>query len=224
MTKRLLLLLTLVFMGACESQYYTISQKKNVAPRRVDISKYRKAAVIVRQTKRNKLFLEALNMTLMRKGLEVVEREKLFKLLDEQLLAKGDFANLSDRERAMRIGKLLDVDVIFYADAIMNNIFYVYEPPGAFGPDPQEVIKWQRDANKSGVLRGIGRTSIRAYCDVGLTLRAIDTATGEIIWVGYRVMASHQPITKRNREAQNSFSTVKNVCKQIINDFLGRNN
>jgi len=222
MIKRFVVVSALALVAAC-SPYYTISQKKNVTPRKIDISKYRKAAVVMEtKSKKNKLFLEALNVTLMRRGLEVVEREKLYKLLEEQLLAKGNLANLSDRERAMRIGKLLDVDVILYADAIMNQKYYVYEPDGLFPADPQVALRWQADANSAGILRGIGKgVKIRAYYDVGVTMRAIDTATGEIAWVGYRVVASHQEVTKDNMEAWNNFSTVRRVCELIADDFLG---
>ncbi len=208
---------------------YEITQMDNVSIASFKPDSYKRAAIIThhltgREGERvttvgdkNRLFLEAFQVELMKKGIEVVEREKFEKLVNEQLLIKGELANLSDREKALRVGKILNVDVVFYGDALLNKSHYVYDPP-LLGSD-KGALRLQERANNSGVVEGVGQYTIHAYHNVGVTVRAIDARTGEIVWVGYRMLAVCEKVTEKSPTALTNFSTIKKLCGMVIEDF-----
>ena len=204
--------------GGCKT--YEITQSDFFSSPSFVPTSYRRAAIITREKDTNKLFLEGFQVELMRRGLEVLEREKFAKLIDEQLLIRGEMADLSDREKALRVGKMLNVDVVFYADALINSSRYVYEAP-AFR-SKEDAYRLQQQASESGVVEGVGSYKIHAYHDVGVTVRAIDAKTGEIVWVGYRMVAACEEVTEKSPTALTSFATVKKLCSMVLDDFFSK--
>ncbi|UCG16195.1 MAG: hypothetical protein JSV19_12960 [Phycisphaerales bacterium] len=220
--------LLMVVSAGCRE--YEITQFDNVPARTFQPKTYRRAAIVTHRARddegdrsansldHNKLILEAFQVELMRRGLDVVEREKFERLVNEQLLIRGELTNLSDREKAIRIGKILNVDVVFYADALINSSRYVYEK-SAFGSKAR-ALELTRKATESGVVEGVGKYKIHAYHDVGVTARAIDARTGEIVWVGYRVLAVCEEVTEDSPTALTSFATIKRLCGMVLDDFF----
>lgn len=213
------------------SREYQIDQFDNFAVQTFDPRSYQTAAIVTHrrtdeagdrlpeQYDRNKLFLEAFQVELMKRGFEVVEREKFAKLLNEQLLVRGEMTDLSDREKAMRLGKMMNVDVVFYADALVNRSRFTYEKR-LFLSSEAQAYRQQQETEKSGIVEGIGRFTIHAYHDVGVTVRAIDARTGGIVWVGYRMLASCEQVTEESATALTSFSTIKQLCGDVLDDLF----
>ncbi len=209
---------------------YHITQFDNVAVESFRPVDYHRAAILTHkggiaaglavaaQTDRNKLFLEAFQVQLMKRGFDVVEREKFAKLVDEQLLVRGEMTDLSDREKAMRLGKMMNVDVVFYADALVNQSRYAYDPRFLLSTGSQAFLQEQK-TRESGVVEGVGKFTIHAYHDVGVSVRVIDARTGEIVWVGYRMLAACEEVTKHSPTALTNFATIKQLCAAILDDF-----
>jgi hypothetical protein len=226
MSNRLILpcaLSMLIMTMSTGCRTYEITQFDNEAIVTFRPAAYKRAAIITHHQegsghKQNKLFLEAFQVELMKRGIEVVEREKFEKLVNEQLLIQGELADLSDREKALRVGKLLNVDVVFYGDALENQSYYTYEPVFLLSSEAQARIL-QEQANQSGVVEDVGRFKIHAYHNVGVTVRAIDASSGEIVWVGYRMLAVCEEVTEKSPTALTNFSTIKKLCGKVLNDF-----
>ena len=188
-------LLFLIVIPTYGCQEYHIAQFDNVAMQGFQPKTYHRAAIVTNAGERNRLFLEAFQVELMKRGFEVIEREKFAKLIDEQLLVRGEMTDISDREKAMRLGKIMNVDVVFYADALINRSRYAYESRFLLSTAEQALLQQQK-TDKTGVVEGVGKFTIHAYHDVGVSVRAIDAHTGEIAWVGYRMLASCEEVTK----------------------------
>lgn len=202
--------------GGCKT--YEITESDFYAADSFNPRPYRSAAVIMHdKSDKNRLFLEAFNVELMKRGLDVIEREKFENLVQEQLLIRGEMTNLSDREKAIRVGKLLKVDVVFYADALVNQTRYLYDRP-AFRKE--QAARLEAKANESGVVDGVGDYDIHAYHDVGVTTRAIDARTGEIVWVGYRMLAVCEKVTPKSPTALTNFATIKKLSSMVLDDFF----
>ena len=226
-----LVLVAALLFSAAGCREYVITQFDNVPTPTFDPKNYRRAAVITHQYRdanddrtpapladRNRLLLEAFQVELMKRGFDVVEREKFEKLVSEQMLIQGELTNLSDREKAIRVGKILNVDVVFYADALINNSRYVYDKRPL--ESEAKARELQRKANESGIVEGVGSYTIHAYHDVGVTVRAIDARTGEIVWVGYRILAVCEKVTEDSPTALTSFATIKDLCGIVLDDFF----
>lgn len=212
------LAVVLTLSSGCRT--YHITQADYVASGQVLPNSIRRAAIITDADDHDKLIREAFQVGLMQRGLEVVEREQFSKLVNEQMLIRGELTNLSDREKAIRVGKILNVDVVFYADSIVHQTRFVYEPH-LFGSSEQARL-FQERANKTGVVEGVGSFSIHAYHDVGITVRAIDAKSGEILWVGYRMLAICDEVTKKSPTALTNFAAVQQLCDMVLDDFFGR--
>ncbi len=211
------LLVVLMAAGGCRT--YQVTQSDFYSAQSLGPKPYHSAAVIMHdKSDKNRLFLEAFNVELMKRGLEVVEREKFEKLVQEQLLVRGEMTNLSDREKAIRVGKLLKVDIVFYADALVNNTRYTYDPP-PIGSDKRAMML-QDKANQTGVVEGVGDYTIHAYHDIGVTTRAIDSATGEIVWVGYRMLSVCEQVTTKSATSLTNFATIKKLSGMVLEDFF----
>lgn len=170
------------------------------------------------QKHRNKLFSEQLIVSLQKRGIDVAERQKVEDLLVDAELIKRGMADLSETERAKRLGRLLKVDLIVYADAFVNTSYYHYFSRFFFNNNT-ERYQLQREANENGIVRRKGYPVLASHA-IGLSVRAVDTATGEIVWVGYRFMTAANWVEDDRPETLTNFDVVRGVCDQIINDLL----
>ncbi|MBN2561451.1 MAG: hypothetical protein JXQ75_11035 [Phycisphaerae bacterium] len=211
-------LLSISLVAGCQT--YEVRQFDSVKTSGV---KFDRAAVIMNahggsQTKeRNKLFAEQLIVSLQKRGIDVAERQKVESLLVDAVLIERGLADLTETERAKRLGRLLKTDVFIYADAIVNHSFYAYGKR-AFGNDA-ERFRLQQQANETGTIDRQGYPVLANHA-IGLSMRAVDTATGEIVWVGYRFMGSANPVDDDRPETLTNFDVVRRVCDEIIDDVL----
>jgi len=182
---------------------------------------------------RDPLFHEALNVGLMNRGIEVVERQKVYALVQEQMMATSNFVDLSDRQKAFKLGKMLNADVIFYGDDLLNSQRYEYAPAmpltlilpfPVYGTILMAGIAGQKtmQANKTGVIKDYGGVwfDLYAHCSSGATLRAVDTKTGEIVWVGYGIKASCQKVTSANLKSTSTFGVTVGLVGSLLDDFM----
>ena len=128
-------------------------------------------------------------------------------------------ADLTETERAKRLGRLLKADVIVYADAIINVSYYNYYKRFFFNNN-LERFRLEKEANETGVVRRKGYP-VLANHSIGLSMRVVDSATGEIVWVGYRFMGAAKIVDDDKPDTLTNFEVIRNVCDEIIDDLLG---
>ena len=74
----------------------------------------------------NKLFTEQLIVSLQQRGIDVAERQKVEAILIDSDMVESGQADLTESERAKRLGMLLKVDLLIYGDALVNETHYAY--------------------------------------------------------------------------------------------------
>ena len=117
--------------------------------------KYKKVALLHTKTEH---VSNALLIWFLRNGVEVVEREHINDLLLEQHLSREGYQDLSDAEKARRLGRILHADAIF--------LLY-----------PQEQ-SYPRYVKGNPVPDTMARREIRIACKV------VDTTLGEVVFMG----------------------------------------
>jgi len=212
---------TILFWTLAGCHTYEVRQFDSVKGQAVQLGR---AAVIMNalsgtSTKdRNKLFSEQLIVSLQKQGVDVAERQKVEALLVDAEMIKRGLADLSETQRAQRLGRLLKVDVIIYADAFVNHTYYQYLNRAVLNSESRRV-QLQREANENGVVKSEGYPIIASHA-VGLSMRGVDTATGEIVWVGYRFKATATKVKDDKPETITNFDIVRGVCDEIVADLL----
>jgi len=190
--------------------------------------KFDRAAVIMatqrtlegEQTKQpNKLFTEQLIVSLQQQGVDVAERQKVESLLVDAQMVESGQADLSETERAKRLGRLLKVDVIIYGDAIVNETHYTFFDKAFFNSETQRA-KLEREANESGIVDRKDYPVLAQHA-IGLSIRAVDTATGEIVWVGYRSLAVARMVEDDRPETLGNFGVIQEVCDAMVKELVG---
>jgi hypothetical protein len=183
---------------------------------------FERAAVIMAADRPdNRLFTEQLIVSLQQRGIDVAERQKVEALLVDSELVETGRADLTETERAKRLGRLLKVDLIIYGDATVNQTHYTFFDK-FFGRE-SERMALQRQANESGVVNRKGYP-VLAQHSIGLSIRAVDTATGEIVWVGYRALMAAREVDDKRPETLTNFSVIQEVCDKMMDELvaLGR--
>jgi hypothetical protein len=166
----------------------------------------------------NKLFSEQLIVSLQKRGIDVAERQKVESLLVDAELIRQGMADLTETERAKRLGRLLKADIIIYADTIVSEPRFTYYKRAYFNSEA-ERFQLEQEANTSGVVKRNGYPVLASHA-IGLSMRAVDTATGEIVWVGYRFLGSAKWVDDQRPETLTSFDVIRGVCDEIIDDLL----
>jgi hypothetical protein len=105
------------------------------------------------------LFSNALITALDRRGVQLVERARIRDVVREQGLAANRLLDLDDTELVQRLGRLLKVDLI-----VRGSVFTY-----------QGGVQTQRS--------GFGRAKIYYSGAAGLSVRGIDTRTGQVVWM-----------------------------------------
>jgi hypothetical protein len=171
------------------------------------------------QTKQsNKLFTEQLIVSLQQRGIDVAERQKVEALLVDSEMVEAGHADLSETERAKRLGRLLKVDLIIYGDAIVNTTHFTYLRRAFFNSDAERA-RLQQEANEYHVVKRHGYPVLAQHA-IGLSIRAVDTATGEIVWVGYRSLAAARMVDEDRPETLTNFAVIQEVCDSMMGDLV----
>lgn len=174
---------------------------------------------------RNKTFAEAMIVAIHRRGPRLVEQQLVDAVTRETRLILQKQADLvSTRDLASRIGRELNVDTIFYADATVRSTVFRFTPK-LLGAWDDETARRQEAANKRGNLLpdDVRRCNVLVQHSVGLTLRAVDIATGKIKWVGYRYLAMADPYADDRPDVVTSFGGVEKLAQKLTDDVFGAN-
>jgi len=225
-------LLSPALLGGCATGYEVCQadkwQSEDFKPGSI-----RKAAVVMfvstkteqnKTLERNKTFLEALIISLQRRGIRIVEQEVVNVAQREaRLLLSRQSDVVSTREITERLGQQLALDAVIYADSVARNtVFELHKK--LFGADEDEAAMRQGQVNQRGTItpEDARRCRIIAHHSVGLSLHVVDVATGEIVWVGYRHLAVSQEYDANHPEAVSTFGAVQTLAAAVVKDILGQ--
>ena len=170
----------------------------------LDFSKYQQAVVLSDHSEKDFIAL-AFAEDLMKRGMNVVDRHRVEDIIREQIMVRQNFADLSDKEKAIKLGRLANAQIVF--------LF--------------------RDGNWSET-NDLLQTGIFAQG----TCRAIDTATGQIVWVGIAaystsyVMMTDDIKKLKVKDPDGMYlvarrirvkETINKVCKEMVDSVYDKN-
>ncbi len=184
----------------------------------------KRAAVVIPQTgqDRNKTFAEAMIVAIHERGPRLVEQQLVDAVTNEsRMILRRQTDVVSTRELASRVGKELDVDTIFYADSTGRRTVFELRRK-LFGANQQEAFQRTAQANQRGALvpEDVRRCSVFVHHSVGLSLRAVDVATGRIKWVGFRHLAVGDKYSEDRPDMLNTFGAVQELSETIADDIF----
>jgi hypothetical protein len=144
-------------------------------------------------------YSNALAAAFAQRGASLVERNKINALVLEQRLASNELMDLSDKEKAQRLGKLLKADLL-----IQGNVF---------------VEKGGYRVPKKGRSRPF-------FSDTtGITVSAIDAATGEVVWLNttltQRYISSRDLRDDPEAKGISHGTMVNEMMDKVITTFYG---
>ncbi|MBN2340557.1 MAG: hypothetical protein JXX29_14495 [Deltaproteobacteria bacterium] len=139
------------------------------------------------------LYSNALINALARRGVTVVERNRINELVREQGLLQKELVDLSDIEKIQRLGKLLKVDLLLR------------------GSITSEKGGWDVKVTR------LGKAYPYYAAMNGLSLTGIDTRTGEVVWVHTSYMAQRIP---PNRVAKQQNGTSTAAMNQMVDAMV----
>lgn len=146
------------------------------------------------------VFADALAAELFRQGVQVVERQNVDKLQSELRMAQSGSQALSDTDILRKIGQMASVDVVIVGGVVMYD---EYIGPRAFDKEDDEIElpfnlwtgknapnQLKPEAPPAGVIvyrwtpdKYRHPAGVRVDAAVYASARAIDVATGEIVWI-----------------------------------------
>jgi hypothetical protein len=144
------------------------------------------------------LFSNALMSAFDRHGVQLVERARVRDVVREQGLAANRLLDLSDTELVQRVGKMLKVDLIVRGT----------------------VVSYQGgvQAGVSGFL--IPRADVYYSGATGLSVRGIDTRTGQVVWMETAFADTRIPPTSiRQGERVSTAQVVNTMVEQMVDRF-----
>jgi hypothetical protein len=148
------------------------------------------------------LFSNALMTALDRRGVQLVERARVRDVVREQGLAANQMLDLDDTELIQRIGRMLKVDLLVRGS----------------------VFSYQGGISRTAA-RGLfgGEGDLYYSGATGLTVRGIDTRTGQVVWM--ETAFADIRITPDDVEDGERISTALAVDKmvdQMVGRFMGQ--
>jgi hypothetical protein len=143
------------------------------------------------------LYSNALAAAFSAKGASLVERNQINALVLEQRLAANELMDLSDKEKAQRLGKLLKADLL-----VQGSVFI--EKGGYRTPD---------NGNKP------------FFSDTtGMTVSAIDATTGEVVWLNTTIANRYVSSDDIDADPQRQLShatMIRAMVDRVIATFYG---
>lgn len=142
------------------------------------------------------LYSNALAAAFSKRGVALVERNQINALVREQQLASNELMDLSDKEKAQRLGKLLKADLL-----VQGSVF---------------VEKGGYRTSKGGSLPFFSDTT-------GVTVSAIDAATGQVVWLNTTMAKRYVSSTDiRDDPATKQISTatmIEEMVDRVLKTF-----
>jgi hypothetical protein len=232
-----------LFLTGCQTIDYQFKQSDKYSAPDVQSRHIKRAAILGFEN--TPQLQQSLALAFLDRGVQVVERNKVIDLVREQQLIDKKFADLSGKEQAMRLGRLLDADILVLGEATDFNLAYSYQQKhtvlkAALSPlmiysivlipvwvkwvagDSNAYYTAMKTANDTGQVTEVRRYKVQSYADIGATWRALDASTGEIIGVGNRYSGFSKRVKKDNIMEMSRLVIVQNFCKEIVTDCLGQ--
>jgi hypothetical protein len=142
------------------------------------------------------LYSNALVNALSRRGVTLVERNKVNDLVREQGLIQQELIDLSDLEKIRRIGKLLKVDLLVRGSVIANRGGWSFTA-SLFHPELYYVAL------------------------TGLSVTGIDTRTGQVVWIDTMYLAQRITPAQINRKPElTNTSAVNDIVDEMAARFF----
>jgi hypothetical protein len=142
------------------------------------------------------MYSNALVNALSRRGVTIVERNKVNDLVREQGLIQQELIDLSDVEKIRRIGKLLKVDLLVRGSVIAESGGWAFTPRGPLRPPKLYYVAL-----------------------TGLSVTGIDTRTGQVVWIDTMYLA--QRITPRQVDRKPELTNTTAV-NEIVDEMVMR--
>jgi hypothetical protein len=169
-----LLPLALLFLSAC------VTPKVAVNPR-ADFSSIKRVAVLTFDGRNGSIAADLMTQSLLMKGADVIERQRLDSVLKEQSLStSGSF----DPATAKQLGKLLGVDALFVGTVVESTPQTSYLVSGANSTIVANVTQvGSGSAYSEGAVPGVPNSQLLSTtANVSLISRMVDVQTGSVLW------------------------------------------
>ncbi len=141
---------------------------------------------------KSRMITNLIMIELINKGIEVVEREQIYRVIDEQAMSINGFVELSDTQKAEKLGKILNADLIItgnIVESVSNMGYQQYQ-----------------------------RNYYYMMPDIYLITRAIDTKTGAVVWEG----TNRAFLWMQRGKYGNSLTVFKEVTKELVDSILSK--
>jgi hypothetical protein len=172
---------------------------------------------------KNKTYGEALIICMQKRGVRIVEQRLLEVAQQEARLSLAKDADVvSTKDLANRVGRQLHLDTVYYADALSRRTHYEFSGKPFGANNVEAMARGQAaTARQSITPDDAKRCHIVVHHSVGLTIRAVDVATGKITWVGYRNLSIAQEYDDNHPEVVTTFNSVQRLAECLAGDLLG---
>ncbi len=174
--KKNLLFLVLPLLAACVSPQVAINQH-------ADFSTVKRVAVLSFSGANGDLAADLLTQSLLMRGADVIERQKLNAVIQEHSLTASPYF---DQATAKQLGKLLGVDALFVGTVAESSPAGKYLVSTSQGNLITDVTRVSNSSLYSeGTVAGLPNSQLLSTtANASLVARMVDAQTGSILWSG----------------------------------------
>ncbi len=196
--KKHLLTLLLPLLSACVAPQVAINQH-------ADFSAVKRVAVLSFSGSNGDLAADLLTQSLLMRGADVIERQKLSAVIQEHSLSSSAYF---DPATAKQLGKLLGVDALFVGTVAESTPASKYLVNTSNGNLVTEVTKVANSGLYSeGAVAGLPNSQLLSTtANAALVARMVDAQTGSILWSGSMSYEGFD-LTTAMREIADAFTT-----------------
>jgi hypothetical protein len=86
----------------------------------------------------------------------------------------------------------------------------------------KKQVSADKQADETGTLPRLGKGNFDIWANSGTsaTLRAIDVSTGQIVWVGHRLIVANRKVELGNQDKLGRFGVLVELADHLVDDFL----
>jgi TolB-like protein len=196
--KKILLLLVLPLCAACVTPQVAINQH-------ADFSAVKRVAVLGFSGANGDLAADLLTQSLLMRGADVIERQKLSSVIQEHSLSASSYF---DQATAKQLGKLLGVDALFVGTVAESSPASKYLVSTSQGNLVTDVTKVANSSLYSeGSVAGLPNSQLLSTtANASVVARMVDAQTGSILWSGAMSYEGFD-LTTAMREIADAFTT-----------------
>ncbi|MGC8867632.1 MAG: CsgG/HfaB family protein [Elusimicrobiales bacterium] len=195
-------LVLLFFLTCCVSPQISVN-------RNADFSKIKRIAVFEFKGPEKELASDMFTITLLKYGIDVVERQHIEKIIKEIELSNSDFTDPTTRKK---IARLLAVDAF-----IVGNVTN-YKPQAKYlMKDSSQTFSPVSEIKGKNIFIGNFDPTTDTYIlettlEIGMSARLIDVESGSIMWAGH--------LTYEGLDLSTTLSTVCDYLVKSLSHYL----